>query len=377
MRRSRLAERSSGSGWYPGGVRRLPLLLVVVLLGTTLLAAPPAAAAGARYVALGDSYAAGLGIAPADTSANAAACGRSGANYPHRLAAALALTLVDVTCSGAVVADLQRYQSVGGASVPPQLDALTADTELVTLTVGGNDLGFSEIAGFCASLSGPDGPVQGDKAADCRSHYDAGGTDSLAAEIDGPIRTALTAALAEIHTRAPAAQIVLVGYPAIVPDAAHTPSGGCWSSPLQVADALPFTDTDLPYLEETQARLNNMLLEASGSVSGSFSTDYPDSLAHTACSSAPWVNGVQLAGLSLASRSLHPNAAGVAAVTAAATTTARSALDSGAGNRPAPLAVGDGSGSGLSGTAWAVIAVAALLVLLVGVGVFRVLRRRR
>jgi lysophospholipase L1-like esterase len=88
-----------------------------------------------RYVALGSSFAAGPGIPPVDDRK----AGRSRRNYPHLVAQRLNLDLVDVTFSGArtehVLAKRQR-----GAS--PQIDAVEADTGLVTITVGGNDVGY-------------------------------------------------------------------------------------------------------------------------------------------------------------------------------------------------------------------------------------------
>lgn len=360
------------------------LSLAVVPLAAVPVAAAPAAgattAAGERYVALGDSYAAGLGIGALDTSAGAEACGRSAQDYPHQLAAALDLQLTDVTCSGAVTSDLAGSQDAGRTAVPPQFDALTADTRLVTLTIGGNDLGFSAIAGYCASLSGPNGPVRGGdgQAADCEAHYVSGGDDTLADDLRDTVGPDLTAALATIRDRAPDAAVVLVDYPALVPDAANTPSAGCWASPLQRSDALPFTDTDLPYLQQTQARLDQLLADtatAAGARVG-VATTYTASLAHTACSSSPWVNGVRLQGLSVASSSLHPNLTGATAMAQAAVPVARTLLAGGTVDPPADVADA-AAGPGIPGWVWAAVAVGVLLVALVAVGAFRVARRRR
>lgn len=364
-------------------MRSLVVGLVALTLGVVpvVVSAPPAtAAAGEQYVALGDSYAAGLGVGTIDTSANAQPCGRSMSNYPHQLATALGLVLTDVTCSGAVVADLAGSQETGGTTVPPQVDALGPDTRLVTLTVGGNDLGFSRIAQYCASLSGPDGPVSGGdgQAADCESHYVTGGDDTLAADLTDTVGPALTAALATIEQRAPQAAVLLVDYPAIVPDAANTPGAGCWTSPLESQDSLPFTTADLPYLQQTQARLNQLLADVAVTAGASVTSVYADSLAHTACGSQPWVNGVRVTGFSVAPSSLHPNAAGITAITAAAIPAARSLLAGGTVAAPPTISTPDaGSGSGVPGWVWGAVAVVALLVVIVGVGAFRVVRRRR
>ena len=91
-----------------------------------------------RYVALGSSMAAGPGIPPRDRAAPLRA-GRSAGNYPHLVAQRLGLDLVDVTYSAAttahVLTDRQHDQ-------PPQADALDGSEVLVTVTIGGNDVGY-------------------------------------------------------------------------------------------------------------------------------------------------------------------------------------------------------------------------------------------
>lgn len=103
------------------------------------LALPAQAQADSRvnYVALGDSYSAGSGVLPLDLSAPLE-CARSSLNYPHDLAAEAGLNLTDVTCGGAQTKDFAGSQYPG---VAPQLDALDANTGLVTMTIGGNDSG--------------------------------------------------------------------------------------------------------------------------------------------------------------------------------------------------------------------------------------------
>ena len=107
--------------------------LVVVLIG----APSSQAAEPIRYVALGDSYSAASGVLPPDPEAPLN-CLRSTSNYPHLVAAATGAELTDVTCGGA---DTSDYFTPQYDNVPPQLDAVTADTELVTMTIGGNDSG--------------------------------------------------------------------------------------------------------------------------------------------------------------------------------------------------------------------------------------------
>ena len=88
---------------------------------------------GSQYVAMGSSYAAGFFIQPQEPGAGA--CGRSLLDYPHLVAAKLRLSLNDVSCGGAVTANaLDTPQG----SAPPQIDAVTPNTRLVTMTIGGS-----------------------------------------------------------------------------------------------------------------------------------------------------------------------------------------------------------------------------------------------
>ena len=90
------------------------------------------------------------------------------------------------------------------------------------------------------------------------------------------------------------------------------------------------------------------------------------------------MNGVRLAGLSVAPSSLHPNAAGAAAMTQAALPVARTLLAGRAATPPPAVASrGGDDGGGIPGWVWGVVAVAVLFVLVVAIGAFRVVRRRR
>jgi lysophospholipase L1-like esterase len=91
-----------------------------------------------RYVALGSSMAAGPGIRPSDDGAPFRA-GRSARNYPHLVAQRLGLDLVDVTFSGATTANILTEPQHGS---PPQAQALDGSEDLVTVTIGGNDVGY-------------------------------------------------------------------------------------------------------------------------------------------------------------------------------------------------------------------------------------------
>src|SRR3954451_23657666 len=107
-------------------------------LAFALMGVPAAsqAATPVKYVAMGDSYSSASGVAPFDPTG--VSCTRSLVNYPHDIAAATGAQLTDVTCGAAETKDFYESQQPG---VAPQLDAVQADTQLVTMTIGGNDSG--------------------------------------------------------------------------------------------------------------------------------------------------------------------------------------------------------------------------------------------
>jgi lysophospholipase L1-like esterase len=149
-------------------------------------------------VALGSSYAAGPGIA----DQLAGTCGRSDHNYPHLVAAALHLTLDDVSCSGAVTADAINTPQ---GSQPPQINAVTARTRLVTMTIGGNDVGYIATAISCGS--GTNSCVESVNPAHLSVEFQA-------------LPQSLTTLIDLIRSKAPAATVILVAYPRLVPPGA-------------------------------------------------------------------------------------------------------------------------------------------------------------
>ena len=90
-----------------------------------------------RYVALGDSFTSGAGLP--STRRDASTCGQSSLNYPRLVAKEIGAKLVDVSCGGATTDNGTQPQPLGAASWPPQLDAVTKSTDLVTVSLGGND----------------------------------------------------------------------------------------------------------------------------------------------------------------------------------------------------------------------------------------------
>lgn len=268
---------------------------VLTLVGGT--AAASTVGPGSSYVALGDSYTSGPDI-PTQL-ANPAGCLRSNHDYPSDVATALGLRLTDVSCSGATTANMASSQAVSpGPANPPQLNAVTASTQVVTLQVGGDDLGFTNIVENCAAWT-PWGPTK--VGANCKSYYDPHGNDSLAAVI-----TALGPKIAAVvqtvrSTAAPGAKVFVVGYPAILPQ-----NGACWP-------AMPFETGDAQYLSQTEVELNTMLSNVASANGATYVDTYTTSVSHNACTSKAnrWVEPIVPASPAYP---VHPNANGEAAM---------------------------------------------------------------
>src|SRR5262245_48950262 len=115
--------------------RRLFASVVAVIAALSLTTSTAQADAPQDYVALGDSYSAASGVTPTDPG-SPLLCLRSARNYPHVIAAQTSARLVDVTCGAA---ETKHFTAAQYPGVPPQLDAVRADTDVITMTIGGND----------------------------------------------------------------------------------------------------------------------------------------------------------------------------------------------------------------------------------------------
>ena len=123
-------------------LRRVRVLVVLAsIVGALTVGA--AGASAANWAGLGDSYAAGPLIP--NQQLNPLGCLRSDHNFAHLAAAALGRSLADASCSGAKTDDMTAPQNVTPGPNPPQFNALTTDTQIVTLQIGGNDIGFTSI----------------------------------------------------------------------------------------------------------------------------------------------------------------------------------------------------------------------------------------
>jgi lysophospholipase L1-like esterase len=253
-------------------MRRLLVLLAVLTVGGLALAGPAAAGVTPlRYVAMGDSYSAASGNVPPDPSAPPE-CARSTVNYPHVIAAALGARLTDVTCGGAETADYFTPQYDG---VPPQLDAVQRGTQLVTMTIGGNDSGvFIDAIIDCGSA----GVATLGQGSPCKDQYGSSFVDTIRTTTYPALVNALTA----VRAKAPHATVGILGYPWILP-----PTGGCYPQ-------MPVAVGDVPYLHHIQAVLNDAVRRAAAATGAHYVTMSRVSVGHDACQSAGvrWIEPV-------------------------------------------------------------------------------------
>jgi GDSL-like Lipase/Acylhydrolase family len=201
------------------------------------------------------------------------------------------LPLRDPSCSGATTDDMTQPQNVDpDGPNPPQFNSLDASSTVVSLTIGGNDIGFSEIAESCITYNPFSHP--------CKDKYDSGGVDQIHERI---VATApkVAAVLQGIHQRSPSARAFVVNYPAIFPETGY----GCWPQ-------MPIGYQDVPYLRAKEQELNQMLATQAAANGATLVSWYTASIGHDACksSSVRWVEPL-VPGNSAAP--IHPNLAGM------------------------------------------------------------------
>ncbi|WP_171074644.1 SGNH/GDSL hydrolase family protein [Nonomuraea basaltis] len=239
-----------------------------------------------RYVALGDSYASGSGLSGQQDSQ----CARSNRSYPALLALVYKSSFKNATCTGATTRSIWNHQG----SKPPQANSLSADTTLVTLTIGGNDIGFSEIIATCIS-----GATNNRNGNPCEKYYG----DQLRQRIE-KLSPRIGAVLQDIKRRSPRARVLLVGYPSLLP----ANGADCkWES-------VPFAKGDIPYLDRTVFQLNEMLRQQAAWNSTTYVDLYTATKGADMCQPANkrFIEPV----MPLGAKSAHPNLTGHVMMTA-------------------------------------------------------------
>jgi hypothetical protein len=259
----------------------------VFIIGAVLSSAA-SGAAPLSYVALGDSYTAAPFVQPT-APGSPPDCFRSAIDYPHLVAAADGLALRDRSCSSATTADLTTAQY---ADQPPQFNALTAATDIVTVGIGGNDNGL--FLGALVSCSLTDALDVLNVGAPCRSTFGTKFGDE--ARADGPV---IGAALAGIHARSPQARIFVLGYPDLLPQ-----RGNCYPQ-------LPLTTGDVAYLNGVELALNSMLQQQAAAHHATYVDTFTPSVGHDACQAEAtrWIEPL----VPTNAFPVHPNARGEAA----------------------------------------------------------------
>lgn len=239
--------------------------VVVLALCVALAAAAARAATGATiYAALGDSYSSGVGTGSYTLDST---CKRSIYAYPYLWTQKHAgTTLSFVACSGATTSDV----------LAKQLSAVTGSTTLVSMTIGGNDIGFASLIEQC-TLS------------DCSAALDSTRAN-LDATLDVPLANVFTA----VKHNAPNATVVVLGYPHVFSGASCFGTLGISSTEESKANQL---SDALDKVISTQAQQYGVVYR---SAIGPFT-------GHAVCSSSPWLNGLNLFNTT---ESYHPNKAG-------------------------------------------------------------------
>lgn len=245
------------------GSRALGLIALACSVAALVSAqlSPAATAVADQYVALGDSFSSGVGTGSYTLSSS---CRRGVYAYPWLVAQQRANTsLTFVACSGASTADLMANQ----------IQSVTADTDIVTVTIGGNDIGFSDLIVQCT-------------VGNCSTAL-----DSTRASLAGFLGPRLDTVYGAIEGRAPAANVVVLGYPRMFS------SSGCLGT------------FGISSTERTKAnQLADALDQLTSARAAAFGFTYKSAIGpftgHAVCSSSAWLNGLNLLNTV---ESYHPN----------------------------------------------------------------------
>ncbi|MBE7325081.1 SGNH/GDSL hydrolase family protein [Nocardioides sp. Y6] len=245
----------------------------------------------ASYVALGDSFTAAPFV---PNLVEADGCYRSTANYPALVATELGVAdFTDVSCSAADTTHMASPQRTAtGGRAPAQFEALTEETELVTLGIGGNDFNvFGTLVEECPAVR-PRAP----RGAPCRTQLNrrSGDGDPLLSSLERTERR-VQRVVEQIRERSPQARVLVVNYPHIVPA-----EGTC--------AALPLARGDYAYAREVATRLDAALRSVVEATDAELVDLWAASEGHDICSDDPWVNGRQTDFS--AALEYHPFAAG-------------------------------------------------------------------
>lgn len=304
-----VVAQQCSNAWYCSSASKLYAINVAGLsldfpraaaLGLT--SQPPAAEK--KYVALGDSFSSGEGVEPFNSATDVSSgpgknlCHRSFYAYARQLdrdpAANLGLANF-VACSGATTEQITGgWPTAGGTNLneAPQYQALSADDDVVTVTIGGNDVGFSNVVAGCV--------VQA-----CELQIDAAYGHITPEDVGVKLYLAYHKIREQVG---PNAKVLVLGYPALVPDPSNIDQGCQWGPPMT-----SISPSQLTALRNLGDALNNMIkTEAEKSDIGFTYVSNHAFDGHELCTSDSYVNRVQLTGDT--EYSMHPNLKGQTAL---------------------------------------------------------------
>ncbi|MGW1091303.1 SGNH/GDSL hydrolase family protein [Streptomyces sp. NPDC002596] len=251
-------------------ISRLVALSSSLLLGAVLAltgAATANAATSVDYVALGDSYSSGVGSGSYDSASGD--CKRSTKAYPALWAAANSpASFAFTACSGARTGDVTAGQ----------LGPLSASTDLVSISIGGNDAGFADVMTTCVLQSES---TCLSRIATARSYVDS--------TLPGKLDSVYTA----ISSKAPSAHVVVLGYPRF-----YKIGGSCLAG---------LSETERSAINSASDYLNAATAKRAADHGFTFSDVASRFTGHEICSGSAWLHSVNWLNIG---ESYHPTAAG-------------------------------------------------------------------
>jgi lysophospholipase L1-like esterase len=258
---------------------------------------PPGGGPAYRYVALGDSYASGEGLSPYESGSDTSSdqCHRSTRSYPFLLHNELAFgAFHDYACSGATTDKISTSAQYPSEGVPQALHKPLKHAQLVTVTVGGDDLGFSKDLAYCFK------------------HTYCQRDQSFVAGINADF-AALPAKLDDAYDqirrhKRKHATIIVLGYPRIFP----TIKSHQQCQIIHGHFGYGYEDSEQDYFNSKAVQLDQIVSAAAKRAGFFFISPLSAFLDHAQCDPSPWLNGISIQsdGQFTTKASFHPNTEG-------------------------------------------------------------------
>lgn len=230
---------------------RTAIALAAFALATPQMSAAQAATPD-EYAGLGDSYSSGNGAYSANLDVG---CGRNTYAYPYLVAQARPNTHLNfVACQGAVTDDV----------VSSQVNSLTADTDYVSITIGGNDVGFANLIFNCASTF----------SFNCEN-----AVNDTKAKITNELPAKLDRAYAAIKAKAPNATVAVLGYPRL------------FGRDLSCAASDGISAQEAVWANEISDMLDATTADRAGAAGFTYKSSIASFARHDVCAATPYING--------------------------------------------------------------------------------------